>query len=52
MQIGIIQNHKANQDQIKKVQLKFGNQLKLMRIKNGQKNTTIQIQKKRVLEQK
>jgi hypothetical protein len=37
MVIGIMLNHIQNQEQIEKVQLKFGDQLKLLKIKNGQK---------------
>ena len=38
--------------QKRKVQLKFGDQLRHMKIKNGQKNTMIQIPKKNLLVQK
>ena len=52
MQIGIMLNHILKQELIEKVQLKFGKSLKLMKIKNGQKNIMIQILKKNHLEQK
>ena len=39
--------HIQNQEQIKKVQLKFGNQLKHMKIKDGQKNIMIPSPKKK-----
>mgnify|MGYP004091906383 CR=1 FL=1 len=52
MQIGIMLNRIVNLEQEEKVQLKYGDQLKRMKIKNGQKNITIQIQKINLLGQK
>ena len=37
MVIGIMLNHTQNQERIEKVQLRFGDQLKLLKIKNGPK---------------
>jgi len=45
-------NRIKKKEPIKKVLLKFGNQLKLMKIKSGQKNTMIQIQKINLLGQR
>ena len=42
---GIMLNLTQKHELIEKVQLKFGIQFKLMKLKNGQKNIMIQIQK-------
>jgi hypothetical protein len=52
MDLGIILNHIQKQELQEKVQLKYGNQLKLTKTKNGLKSTMTQTLRKKHLVQK